>query len=172
MLPSLWKTSLNQLLERQVNESDIPAKVAIVGIGNKLRSDDAAGILVAQKLMQSRCVRHLKHVLVMDAGHAPENMTGELRRFAPGVIMLIDAAEMGELPGTVRSIPMEDLDGMSASTHSMPLSMLAGYLTLELHCDVALLGIQPSSNDFGENVSLVVLQAVDEIVKEIERSLC
>jgi len=68
ILPSLWKTSLNQLLERQVNKSDIPAKIAIVGIGNKLRSDDAAGILVVQKLMQSRCVRHLKHVLVMVPG--------------------------------------------------------------------------------------------------------
>jgi len=172
MLPSLWKTSLNQLLERQVNESDIPAKIAFVGIGNKLRSDDAAGILVVQKLMQSRCVRHLKHVLVMDAGHAPENMTGELRRFAPDVIMLMDAAEMGELPGTVRWIPMEALDGMSASTHSMPLSMLAGYLTLELPCAVALLGIQLRSNGFGDIVSPEVLQAIDEIVKEVWKSLC
>jgi hydrogenase 3 maturation protease len=170
-LPSSWKTLLNQLLEQQVIESDTPSKIAIVGIGNNLRSDDAAGILVAQRLMQSRCVQDLKHVLVIDAGHAPENMTGELRRFMPDVVLLVDAAEMGEMPGTARWIPMEDLDGMSASTHSMPLSMLAGYLTLELHCDVALLGIQPSSNDFGENVSLVVLQAVDEIVKEMERSL-
>jgi len=99
-------------------------------------------------------------------------MTGELRRFAPDVIMLMDAAEMGELPGTVRWIPMEALDGMSASTHSMPLSMLAGYLTLELPCAVALLGIQLRSNGFGDIVSPEVLQAIDEIVKEVWKSLC
>lgn len=146
--------------------------MALMGIGNNLRSDDAAGILVARALIESGLIRDLKHVLVMDVGHAPENSTGELRRFAPDVVLLIDAAEMGETPGTIRWIQMEDLDGMSASTHSMPLSMLANYLTLELHCEVALLGIQPGSNDFGETVSAEVLQAIDEIVKAVEKSLC
>jgi Ni,Fe-hydrogenase maturation factor len=56
---------------------------------------------------------------------------------------------------------------MSVSTHSLPLSMLARYLTLELHCMVALIGIQPKSNDVGEIVSTEVLQAVDVIVDEI-----
>lgn len=100
----------------------------------------------------------------MDAGHAPENSTAELRRFAPGIILLIDAAEMGEAPGTIRWIDMEELDGMSASTHSMPLSMLAKYLTLELDCEVKLLGIQLLSNDVGESVNTEVMRAVDMIV--------
>lgn len=142
-----------------------------MGIGNTYRSDDAAGTLIARALIDSRLIQDLEHILVMDAGHAAENMTSQLRHFAPDVVLLVDAAEMGQAPGTVQWIPIEDLDGMSASTHSMPLSMLAKYLTLELNCDVKLLGIQPQSNDVGEIVSLEVLQAVDDIVKEVEKSL-
>jgi hydrogenase 3 maturation protease len=171
-LPNTWKTSLHLLLKQPGNKPGVQTKIALMGIGNNLRSDDAAGILVARALIESGLIGDLKHVLVMDAGHAPENRTAELRRFAPDVVLLIDAAEMGETPGTIRWIQMEDLDGMSASTHSMPLSMLANYLTLELHCEVALLGIQPGSNDFGETVSAEVLQATDEIVKAAEKSLC
>jgi len=58
---------------------------------------------------------------------------------------------------------MAAIEGMSASTHSLPLSILARYLTLELNCQVAALGIQSASNTFGEPVSEAVLQAVEAI---------
>ncbi len=103
----------------------------------------------------------------MDAGQAPENATAELRRFAPDIILLIDAAEMNEEPGSIRFINMEELDGMSASTHSMPLSMLARYLTLELGCEIKLLGIQLQSNEVGESISPPVLKSVGEIADEL-----
>lgn len=163
-MPSSWKTPLNQWLKQRADSS---SKIAILGIGNTFRSDDAAGILVARALLESRFIRDLKHILVIDAGHAPENSSAELRRFAPDFILLIDAAEMNEAPGTIRWIEMEELDGMSASTHSMPLSMLATYLTLELHCEIKLLGIQPYSNEFTETVNPQILRAVDEIVSDL-----
>lgn len=170
-MPSSWKTLLRRLLAQQTDSSARTVKIAILGIGNTYRSDDAAGVLVARALAESRVIRDLEHVLVMDGGHAPENLTAELRRFAPGIILLIDAAEMNEAPGAVRWIDMDELDGMSASTHSMPLSMLAKYLTLELQCDVKLLGIQPRSNDVGETVDAAVLRASDDIVRELESLL-
>lgn len=146
-------------------------KIAILGIGNTFRSDDAAGILIARALLESRFTRDLEHVLIMDSGHAPENSTAELRRFAPEIILMIDAAEMNERPGSIRWIDMNELDGMSASTHSMPLSMLARYLTLELHCEIKLLGIQPQSNTVGEWVSPQVVASVNEIVASLISSL-
>jgi hydrogenase maturation protease len=154
---------LNQL----TNESGQPSRVAIVGIGNNLRNDDAAGMLVARELLHRECAADASHLLVIQAGHAPENVTGELRSFAPDLILLIDAAEMRDVPGAICWVPIQSIEGMSASTHSLPLSMLARYLTLELNCVVALIGIQPKSNDVGEMVSQEVLQAVDEIVDEI-----
>jgi hydrogenase 3 maturation protease len=83
------------------------------------------------------------------------------------VILLIDAAEMGEQPGTIRMIDMDEIEGMSASTHTLPLSILAKYLVFELKCQLALIGIQPASTVVGEEVHPKVLRAVREIVEHI-----
>ena len=40
--------------------------------------------------------------LCLSAGAAPENCTGLLRRFRPDLVLLVDAAEMGEAAGAVR----------------------------------------------------------------------
>jgi hydrogenase 3 maturation protease len=167
MLQSSWKASLNQRLHQQTPES----RIAIIGIGNTLRSDDAAGILVARALIKTRLIADPRPVRVIDAGHAPENTTGELRNFAPDTVLLIDAVEMGEAPGAIRWVEMEEIEGMSASTHSLPLSMLATYLNWELKCEVTLLGIQPKTNDVGETVSADVSSAVDRVVSAIQESL-
>src|ERR1051325_6034884 len=98
------------------------------------------------------CAFDTTHVLIIEAGHAPENTTGELRKFAPDLVLIIDAADMGESPGTIQWIPEESIDGMSASTHSLPLSMLARYLRLEINCTVVLLGIQPNSNEVQDGI--------------------
>lgn len=145
--------------------------MAVLGIGNQFRSDDAAGVRIARALSRRLSPASQGQVLIVEAGHAPENATGEIRHFAPQLVLMIDAAEMGAGPGMIQWIPEEAIDGMSASTHSLPLSMLARYLRLELDCQVALLGIQPGSNEVGETLSPDVSQAVDEIVEELSQSL-
>jgi len=171
-LPGTWKTSLNplRLLNQLTNKSANPPRISVLGVGNPFRSDDGAGVLVARRLACRECALDTGHLLIIEAGHAPENTTGELRRFAPDLVLIIDAADMGEKPGTVKWIPEEAIDGMSASTHSLPLSLLARYLTLELNCTVALLGIQPTSNTIGDDISSEVAQAVQEIVDELDGS--
>jgi hydrogenase 3 maturation protease len=170
-LPGTWKTSLQRLLQQLGIELGQTPRVAILGVGNTLRSDDAAGMLVAQELSKRECAADPDHLLILEAGHAPENRTGDLRKFAPDLVLFIDAANMEETPGSIQLIPEESIDGMSASTHSLPLSMLARYLTLELHCKVMFLGIQPLSNEFGETISAEVLQAVDEVVRVLEETI-
>ena len=133
-----------------------------------MRSDDAAGVLVARALLQRNWGRDADRLLIFEAGPAPENTTGELRKFHPDVVLIIDAADMGEEPGTLQWIPEESIDGMSASTHSLPLSMLSRYLKLELNCAVAVLGIQAASNEVGERLSSDVSRAIDKIVDELD----
>jgi hydrogenase 3 maturation protease len=162
-LSNTWKASLKLLLKQLTNN-----RIAILGVGNQFRCDDGAGVLLARALSEREWTRDTDHVLVIEAGHAPENTTGELRKFAPDLVLIIDAADMGEEPGTIQWVPAESIDGISASTHSLPLSMLARYLTLELNCTVTLLGIQPGSNDVGEQVSPEVLQAVQDVVEELK----
>jgi hydrogenase 3 maturation protease len=137
-------------------------KVAVVGVGNTLRSDDAAGILVARELLHRECATDVDHILILEGGPSPENLSGQLCKFAPDLLLFIDAANMGEKPGTVQWISEDCIDGMSASTR---------YLKLELNCHVLFLGIQPRSNEVGEFVSAEVQQAVNEVVQELEEAL-
>jgi len=141
--------------------------VAVVGIGQALNGDDAAGVKVAQAL--SRRQRAGRggaaqpapfSLLVVEAAHAPENCTGVIRRFAPHLVILVDAADMGDPPGTIRWLDWQDTSGLGASTHTLPPYLLARYLTTELSCDVALIGIQPKGTDLGGPVSPPVQRAV------------
>lgn len=159
-----WKDSLTPILSPQAcQEQNKPVRVAVVGIGNEFNGDDAAGVLVARRLGSRECAGDADHVLVIEAGQAPENITAGLRRFQPQVVILIDAAQMDETTGTVNWIPWDTTTGMSASSHSLPLSMLARYLTLEFGCQVHLLGIQPAWNEPYTGFSQAVQTAVDEI---------
>ena len=167
ILKPSWQESLRQTLSQIQNENGDLPRVAIVGIGNPLRNDDIAGTLVANELLQRECAIDANHFLVIQTGHAPENVTGELRDFRPHLIILIDAADMRAEPGTICWVPIQFIEGMSASTHSLPLSMLARYLTLELNCAVVLVGIQPKSTAIGATASPEILVAVNEIVEEI-----
>jgi hydrogenase 3 maturation protease len=164
MCSSSWAVSLRQRLSQKKNNTE---RIAIVGIGNEFRNDDAAGMIIARALLARETNADSSHILVIQAGHAPENVTRDLRQFSPDLILLIDAADMSAEVGAISFIPMEQIEGMTASTHSLPLSMLARYLTLELNCEVALLGVQPKSVEFGEIISREVRQAVAEIVEEI-----
>jgi hydrogenase 3 maturation protease len=141
-------------------------------VGNLFRSDDAAGILAARALSSCACASDTDHILILEAGQTPENATWELRKFAPHLVLFVDAAQMGERPGAIRWILDASIDSMSASTHSLPLSMVARYLTLELGCRTAVLGIQVCSSEFGERVSEEVLRAVAEAAGELDEALC
>ena len=149
----------------RLKTADGAVRVAVLGIGNELHGDDAAGILAARALLAALPVS--EHVLVIEAGPAPENTTGALRRFRPDVVLLIDAAQMGESAGTVRWLAWQDTSGISASTHTLPLHMLAWYLHEELGCEIALIGIQPAGNTMFAPISEVVEEVVNEVVGEL-----
>ena len=140
-----------------------------MGIGHELRGDDAAGIMAAQALKPifAQC----QDVLVVDGGHAPENQTSALRRFTPDLVLLIDAAQMGERSGTIRWLTGQAMNGLSASTHTIPLDVLTQYLNAELGCEVALIGIQTAQLDIGSALSPAVRRSVNELVQSVSAIL-
>lgn len=109
--------------------------------------------------------------MAIDAGSAPENFTGALRRFAPDLALLIDAAQMDEAPGAVRWLAWPDVDGFDASTHTLPLRLVAQYLSDELGCQAALIGIQPADTSIDAPLSPDAQAAVDEVVMVIQSHL-
>lgn len=154
----------------------------ILGIGNELNGDDAAGVLVTKQLRKeidkqfysdvgqpntSRQEGAVPEVLIIDAGLAPENFTGTVRRFQPQLVILIDTADLAQSPGSWAWVDWQKVEGFGGSTHLLPLSVFASYLVNEFGCQVALIGIQPAQTNFGSQVSMSVMVAVREIVQEL-----
>jgi len=165
-----WIDSFNQKLralraKTHALHSGNPLHIAVVGIGHELRGDDAAGVFVARGL--SPLLAGREDFLVIDAGPAPENFTGQLRRFKPDMVLLIDAAQIQEEPGAIRWLDWRDTSGLSASTHTLPVYVLSEYLVGELSCQVALVGIQALDTSLGAPLSTPVNQAVESIVQNI-----
>lgn len=106
------------------------------------------------------------NLLVMDCGTLPENASGPLRRFGPQFILLVDAADLAEEAGTIQFVDLAQVRGFSASSHSLPLSVLAGFLVQEFSCEVALCCIQPQSLEFEADLSTPVKKAVKSFVEE------
>lgn len=142
-------------------------RVAVLGVGSVLRSDDAAGVRVAAALGR----RRLPGVDALDGGSAPENCTAELRRISPSHLIIVDCAQMGEAPGAVRLIDAADIGGVSFGTHALPLSVLADYVAREIGCRVTVIGIQPARIEFGEALSPEVSAAVAEVTLALEECL-
>ncbi len=143
-----------------------------MGIGNELKGDDAAGVRVARALLRRQragsrgAPRPVPiSLLVVEAGPAPENVTGPIRRFAPDLIILVDAAEMGEPAGTVRWLSWRDTTGMSASTHALPPYMVAQFLAVELGCEVVLIGIQIGDTSLGTTISPPIRRAIRSVTQ-------
>lgn len=170
-IQSTWKAWFKLLLKHLEAEAGRPPRITVIGVGNSQCSDDAAGNLVAGSLSRCRCAKDTDRVRVIAAGPAPENSAGDLRAFAPDLLLIVVAADMGEKPGAIRWIAEGHSDGLSASTHNFALSVLAGYLRPELTCAVALLGIQPASDEVGERVSPEVWQAMHQVTNGLDELL-
>lgn len=152
-----WLAALQTALGRRPKP-----RIAVVGVGNDLRGDDAAGLLVARALPGSE-VR-----LVIEAGTAPENHTAALRRFRPDVVLMVDAAQMDAAPGDVRLFDLSAVDSFGASTHTLPLALVAQYLSAELGCVVLGLGIQPRALDFGAPLAPEVQAATAAVAQALQ----
>jgi hydrogenase 3 maturation protease len=149
-----------------------------------MNGDDAAGVLAA-RLLQKRLVKVFQAqgkdyqfkgatfttdgLLIIDAGLAPESYSGVLRRFMPGIVLLLDVAEMGKPAGDLEVLRWQDAGGFSASTHMQPLATLAQYLIDETQCQVAVVGIQPEHLDFDRRVSERVRSGVRRLADRIMR---
>ena len=138
-----------------------------MGIGRAGDGDDGAGPALCAAL--ERRALPAEDCLIVNAGTAPENATGLLRRFQPDTVVLVDAADMGETPGAVRWLEGEKALGCSASTHTLPLGLLARYLADSLGCHVRLLGIQPAAVASGSGLSAPVRQSVERLARRLAR---
>jgi hydrogenase 3 maturation protease len=142
-------------------------KVAILGVGSELRRDDVAGIIVAQSINEYIKKRKIKTIKVFLGRTAPENLTGEIKKFKPTHLIIIDAADIGQKAGSIGIIDAAKEGGSSFSTHRMPIHFIKDYLEQSVGCDVIIIGIQPKSISFGETISPEVQKSVKILSAEL-----
>lgn len=163
-MPSLLRTLTNRLAGA--------GRIAVLAVGSELRSDDAAAILVGEELenILKRSKRGVP-IKVFVGGTAPENVTGQIRDYAPTHIIIIDSLDVRRPSGTVMLVDPADLgSGVTFSTHTMPARILADYFSGSLNCRVTMAGIQPRSLKFGGAPSKSVISSARRLAIAISRA--
>lgn len=145
----------------------LKGKVVIVGIGNRLRGDDAAGPELIQRLKNSQLSILNPKLSLIDVGEVPENFLQKIAKFEPDVILLIDAVNFQSSPGSIEFIELNDIGTHGFSTHNLSLKLTVMYLKEETKADVFILGIQPKNLKMNSELSNPVKQAINQIKRKL-----
>ena len=139
-------------------------KYLVLGVGNTLLGDDGAGVHVA-KVLESRADLSSR-IKIIDGGTLGLSLLPEVED-AAGLIV-IDAAELNEPPGTIRLYENEAMDrhlsGKKTTVHEVAVADLLTAATLTGHApqERALVAIQPESIDWGLELSMSVRPAIND----------
>lgn len=129
----------------------------LVGIGNDLRADDAFGPRLARRILEAGGP-------AIDAGPSPENAIGKILRAEPELLLLADAADLGDDPGAVRVLGQAEIGGVGSSTHDPGFGLLLDYLAARAPgLDVRLIAVQAASRELGGDVHPAVLAAEEHV---------
>jgi len=153
------ETSWTELLTESICGA---SRLILLGIGNDLRGDDAAGVLCLRELKSRFHGR--RDILFIEGGETPENQTGRIREFRPDLVVILDAARGGGTPGKIFLIDKNLIADEDVSTHRVSLAMLIRYLEMSIGTRVVLLGIEPESTDFNHPISFRVRNGISVLV--------
>lgn len=147
-------------------------RVALVGVGSDLRGDDVAGVLVARRLASWAARAGVTRLLAVAGGAAPENFTGELVRFRPDLVVLVDAAHVEHAePGALAPIPPGAVGGVSFSTHMLPVPIFLDYLHRMTGCRSLVLGIAIAQKEVMARPTPAVVRGVGRLVALVKRGM-
>lgn len=138
----------------------------LLGVGNRLRGDDAIGSLITEEL------EDIEGLVVFDCGTTPENFIGPVVRLQPARILLVDACAFGGQPGEFRLFGRQDLERLAGgflSTHTLPLSLVVAMLEQEVSATIQLLGIQPAQLEPCAGLSPAMQGAIPALVQFIKK---
>lgn len=137
-------------------------ELRVWGVGNVLLGDDAAGCKVVELLIAAGMKG------AVDCGTTPENYVATLRKNAPRTLLIVDAAEMGLLPGEYRLMSLNDMAAVADTSHGIPLSLLLDPFKEKM--EIVALGIQPKSLQLGAPLSGPVNDATNRVAEAILRN--
>ncbi len=141
------------------------AKTLLITMGNSLRSDDGVGSYIAERL------QGLDGILVEDAGNRPERSIDWVEEYQPELVIFIDAADFGGIPGELKLIDASALAKRSLSSHRLPMEPLIAWIEQESAAKCGCLGIQAASLDLGEQISPAVIDTAKQIISWLQQQI-
>jgi len=144
-------SELNKLLVQK------DKKILFVGIGNILKKDDGVGVYISRK------IKNKGNFSSLTVEVSIENYIGKINYLNPDILILIDCVDMNSDIGTFNLFSVSQIQDLTFNTHNISLKRLSEFFTMP----VFILGIQPEKIDFGENLSYLVKNVADKIIKLI-----
>ena len=135
-----------------------PDQIAFVGLGNPYRGDDAAGLILFDRLKNSPALMGAQFIR---AEANPENYLQEILDGGAGLVVFIDAARFGARPGEIVWVDEDRIDSASVSTHAFSLRAVTDFLRLHRPFVFMVLAIQPGATTFGAALSPPVRLGVE-----------
>ncbi|MBE0571258.1 MAG: hydrogenase maturation protease [Ignavibacteriaceae bacterium] len=134
-------------------------RIVFVGLGNKLRADDAAGLILVERIKSQKEFRN-SHFIV--AGRNPENHLQTILNYNPDIIVFIDAAEWNGSSGDIKIFNDEEIDQTEFSTHTFSIRMIKDYLLNQQQMNFLFIGIQPLRTNYNQGLSEPVQIAIEK----------
>ncbi|NMG09982.1 hydrogenase maturation protease [Brasilonema sp. UFV-L1] len=146
--------------------------LTIIGCGNLNRSDDAVGVLIAQRLQKYLAQYPHSHVQVYDCGTAGMEVMFQAK--GSQQLIIIDASSTGSQPGAVFKVPgkeLEDLPEPSYNLHDFRWdhALAAGrkIFKKDFPQEVIVYLIEAKNLDFGLELSPIIQHSADLVFEEI-----
>lgn len=132
-----------------------PDSILVLGVGNTLMSDDGVGVRLMERLRSMQ--PPLPGVEYVDAGTLSFVLLPRIQECS--ALLVLDAAELGEAPGSARSLEGAEMDEFlrtaRCSVHEVGIRDLLDLarLTDALPARRAFVGLQPAVTGWGETLS-------------------
>jgi len=148
-------------------------KTLILGLGNTLMTDEAVGPVVVRRLESE--ADPAGPLLFLDGGTLSFTLAQPIEECAR--LIVVDAAALGETPGSVQVFEGEAMDAQvslpARSVHEVSLADLMDMvrLTGRLPERRALIGIAPAVIDWGDGLTPAVAAAVPVVMARVRELL-
>ncbi len=142
-----------------------PFQIRVLGLGNLMRTDDAAGMLAVRRLSEDRRLSH--EIEVIEGG----TLGLDLLHAVYGIshLLVLDAVDTRGGPRNVGKIRGRETGRSSdfKSVHLLGLSDLINVMRLmeAPPMDIVLLGVQPESTDWGTALTPAVAASQNRLVE-------
>lgn len=150
--------------------------LTIIGCGNANRTDDAVGVVIANRLRENMAAHPNPQVRIFDSGTAGIDVMFQAR--GSQKLVIIDANQSNSEPGTVFKVPGSELENLPQPSYNLhdfrwDNALYAGRKIFkeEFPKGITVYLIEAGDISFGLELTSAVAQAAQKVAAEIQKQI-